>query len=466
MAHEAKLGLIFVGILLTVFGALLLKKLSKHGVPPTSLNASTMKSGDGALSRVPPQPSPPTLVKPLNENTKPPEFAVETHDAPKASDETTWNSTRSRSNTDSSSRDSKPIAAAPPSLLSEPIPVAEAGDRYKTALPYRSSYPTASDDSRATPLVTARQEETMPPVNPFPHVNTPETPTASDRIATSVEPPAPYRASDSTASSSSQGAGNQFTNSLRATPPPRSTTAFTSATQEPNNERYATRPPSVSQSQPVVSQSPPVMTPQPAYNFAPRNPMASDFTSPNSSSGVMTASAPPAAMQRNGDQYAVQPNDNFWTISEKAYGVGGYFKALYELNRKRTKDSEDLKVGEVLTVPDEAIIRRMYPDLCPKPRKMTASTQQRMVSASTRLQNGGRIYTVADGDTLFEIARHELGRPSRWAEIYDLNRDVLGDDFDYLRTGTELILPQSVAPQPNSPRNNTATRQPDAVYPR
>ena len=54
MAHEAKLGLIFVGILLTVFGALLLKKLSKHGnLPPMSLNASSVKSGDGGstLSR-------------------------------------------------------------------------------------------------------------------------------------------------------------------------------------------------------------------------------------------------------------------------------------------------------------------------------------------------------------------------------------------------------------------------------
>ena len=48
---------------------------------------------------------------------------------------------------------------------------------------------------------------------------------------------------------------------------------------------------------------------------------------------------------------------------------------------------------------------------------------------------------MEDGDTLFEIARHELGKTSRWAEIYDLNREVLGNDFDYLRPGLELILP-------------------------
>jgi nucleoid-associated protein YgaU len=107
----------------------------------------------------------------------------------------------------------------------------------------------------------------------------------------------------------------------------------------------------------------------------------------------------------------------------------------------------------------------MYPDLCPKPRKLVAGTQQRMVAASNRLQGAAHVYTVVDGDTLFEIARHELGKPSRWAEIYDLNHDILGDDFDYLRPGTELILPDSSGGS-STLRGNTATRQPEAVYPR
>ena len=52
-------------------------------------------------------------------------------------------------------------------------------------------------------------------------------------------------------------------------------------------------------------------------------------------------------------------------------------------------------------------------------------------------------YTVAEGDTLFNIARYELGKASRWAEIYDLNREVLGKDFNYLTPGTKLTLPES-----------------------
>lgn len=201
-------------------------------------------------------------------------------------------------------------------------------------------------------------------------------------------------------------------------------------------------------------------------DFPQRDSAVGDFTSRGAASGVVpTSTAPPTGIQRDGDQYAVQPGDSFWIISEKAYGSGGFFKALFELNRKRTKDSDDLKVGEVLTVPDEAVIRRMYPDLCPKPRKLTASLQQRMVSANSRLQGAGRVYTVVDGDTLFEIARHELGKPARWGEIYELNRDALGDDFDYLRPGTQLILPDRPGGASDL-HGDTATRQGDALYPR
>ena len=51
------------------------------------------------------------------------------------------------------------------------------------------------------------------------------------------------------------------------------------------------------------------------------------------------------------------------------------------------------------------------------------------------------LHAVNEGDTLFTIARYELGKATRWAEIYDLNREALGEDFDYLRPGMELVMP-------------------------
>jgi nucleoid-associated protein YgaU len=53
----------------------------------------------------------------------------------------------------------------------------------------------------------------------------------------------------------------------------------------------------------------------------------------------------------------------------------------------------------------------------------------------------GRTYTVAEGETLFDIARTELGKAARWVEIYDLNADALGSNIDNLRAGTQIVLP-------------------------
>jgi nucleoid-associated protein YgaU len=61
--------------------------------------------------------------------------------------------------------------------------------------------------------------------------------------------------------------------------------------------------------------------------------------------------------------------------------------------------------------------------------------------------SGRRTYTVAEGDSLFDIARTELGKASRWVEIYDLNADVLGKDIDSLTPGTQIILPDDNAQQ-------------------
>jgi nucleoid-associated protein YgaU len=263
---------------------------------------------------------------------------------------------------------------------------------------------------------------------------------------------------------SGAGLENPTINRLRA-PPANLSSQPTARIAAINNDRFSAQPaPQPISQNPTPTYDYPPRT-SPTSDYTPHASAQSDFNQRDSGSGVITASVP-AGIQRNGDQYTTGPNDSFWIISEKAYGSGGYFKALFELNRKRTKDSEDLKVGDVLTVPDEAVIRRMYPDLCPKPRKPTAGTQQRMLSASNRLQGTGRVYTVVDGDTLFEIARHELGRPARWAEIYELNRDVVGDDFDYLRPGTELILPDHPNGPADSHSSNTAIRQPDSLYPR
>ena len=73
---------------------------------------------------------------------------------------------------------------------------------------------------------------------------------------------------------------------------------------------------------------------------------------------------------------------------------------------------------------------------------------------------GGRTYVVQEGDTLSSIARNELGKVSRWAEIYQLNREALGRDYDYLAPGMRLVLPIR-----ESPSGDRTTRRSDGGDP-
>jgi nucleoid-associated protein YgaU len=118
----------------------------------------------------------------------------------------------------------------------------------------------------------------------------------------------------------------------------------------------------------------------------------------------------------------------------------------------------------VLTVPPPAILEQTYPDLCPKARSKVAGVSGgSMIQASAqRAPAGSRVYVVEEGDTLFDIARYELGKASRWGEIYDLNRESLGEDFDYLQPGTQLVLPGGGPAATDSP--DSMTRNPAAPY--
>jgi nucleoid-associated protein YgaU len=169
----------------------------------------------------------------------------------------------------------------------------------------------------------------------------------------------------------------------------------------------------------------------------------------NSSSGI-----------RADGTYEVQPLDNFWTVSQKLYGSGSYYKALEEFNRGKSPDGQ-LKVGQNILAPEAAELEKKYPNLCPKANHLEVQQNQGNTLVTASNLRGTRSYTVAEGDTLFDIARYELGKASRWAEIYELNRNTLGKDFDYLVPGTQLALPQD-APQ----RPDPVTRLPGATFQR
>jgi nucleoid-associated protein YgaU len=57
-----------------------------------------------------------------------------------------------------------------------------------------------------------------------------------------------------------------------------------------------------------------------------------------------------------------------------------------------------------------------------------------------------RTYTVAKGDSLWAIAKKQLGQGNRWTEIYEKNRAVIGDNPDLIKPGQVLTLPDATPP--------------------
>ena len=149
--------------------------------------------------------------------------------------------------------------------------------------------------------------------------------------------------------------------------------------------------------------------------------------------------------QPNNGRYIVEPGDSMWVISQKVYGTGGFFKALQQHNRSRFPHSHRLHIGDEILTPEVEILRQQYPEYCPKERRVQPGTPRtRPVHGQKRF--GSATYVVEEGDTLYDIAHYKLGDGGRWLEIYQRNRDVLHEDFNYLKPGTKLILPNSRHP--------------------
>jgi nucleoid-associated protein YgaU len=164
--------------------------------------------------------------------------------------------------------------------------------------------------------------------------------------------------------------------------------------------------------------------------------------------GLQAAQGPTPGLSADG-KYIIQPNDNYWTISQRVYGTGAFFQALADHNRDVHRDETRLRLGETISVPAIEELEKLYPDSCPKPEHRQVAPRHKSVMHTAGHLAGSRTYVVQEGDTLFDIARHELGKASRYGQIIQLNQDVLGGQYDYLTPGMRLVLPDDSYGPPN-----------------
>lgn len=166
-----------------------------------------------------------------------------------------------------------------------------------------------------------------------------------------------------------------------------------------------------------------------------------DKTSAIGSAVVTASSEDPIAQKDEKTQrlhYTVVTGDDYWSVAKKVYGDGRFFRALYHFNRHTHPDFENLVEGAMLRTPDRKDLIDLFPDMCP------ADVTHQPSPGNSEKPTEDRIYLTRAGDTLFDIARRELGQASRYLEIKMMNRFGLDSQTTHetpLRDGVRLVLP-------------------------
>ncbi|MBX9689617.1 MAG: LysM peptidoglycan-binding domain-containing protein [Candidatus Obscuribacterales bacterium] len=122
------------------------------------------------------------------------------------------------------------------------------------------------------------------------------------------------------------------------------------------------------------------------------------------------------SLERSGN-YTVQHGDNLWDIARKQLGDGSRWTEIYKLNSDVIGSNPHLIHGGL--------------DL-----KMPGADSTQITDASAAGD-----YTVQPGDNLWDIAKGKLGDGSRWGEIYDANKAVIGQNPSLIYSGTHLQMP-------------------------
>lgn len=152
--------------------------------------------------------------------------------------------------------------------------------------------------------------------------------------------------------------------------------------------------------QPVASPPPPAPTPTPVAT-------------------TQAASAPKPDVIT----YTVKSGQTLSDVAGELLGDRGRWRELYEANKDKLPSPDQVRAGITLIFPTSGVSK--------------PASSPRSAAATVTAPSGGRTYTVAKGDTLYSIARRELGNGNRWREIKALNRL----ESDTVVVGTTLALP-------------------------
>jgi nucleoid-associated protein YgaU len=148
-----------------------------------------------------------------------------------------------------------------------------------------------------------------------------------------------------------------------------------------------------------------------------------------------------------GSVYVVQKGQTLTDIAidvfnDKSNAISNA-KKIYELNKDILPSMDKIKVGQKLRIPSGASAAETQPGKhVSKLRQFADSMPDKVQFMSSKYvpEPKGQLYVVKKGDSLWTIAKQSLGNGSRYKEIVEMNKEVLGKNSK-LSPGMAIVIP-------------------------
>ncbi|MFM7280568.1 MAG: LysM peptidoglycan-binding domain-containing protein [Planctomycetia bacterium] len=139
--------------------------------------------------------------------------------------------------------------------------------------------------------------------------------------------------------------------------------------------------------------------------------------------------------------YRWQQGDGWVKLAERLYGNGAKFSLLKNANEGR----DDIQPGEQILVPifdveSMAAAPANAAPAEPAASKPATAGDKKSSKKAALVSTGGKVHEVKKGESLWKIAKSELGDGNRWKEIYEINKDQMKSP-EAVRVGMKLKLP-------------------------
>jgi nucleoid-associated protein YgaU len=148
--------------------------------------------------------------------------------------------------------------------------------------------------------------------------------------------------------------------------------------------------------------------------------------------------------------YTWKAGDTFPALAQRFYGDPSRLATLKRLNEGRSEVQPgervlvpifDLDAVQTPAAPIHAAAANAVSSKTSPAAAMNASAPKpEPATSKLPTPTGARTHLVKDGESLWKIAKQELGSGARWNEIYEANRDVLPSP-EALHTGQKLRVP-------------------------